>query len=154
MKKGTTIIELVLVIGLVAILGVIFLVNLQGRKGKTELTTTAQQVAALLREAQSRSMTQSSSTAWGVHFENSTGTSPFYALFATSYSTSSRRGYYRLPPTVNYATSSLASGASKEISFTQITGAASASTSVTIFSISDVSQSSTISVASSGAVSF
>ena len=152
--SGITIIELVLVIGLVAILGTIFLVNLQGRKSQTELTTTAQQMAALLREAQSRSVAQSSSTIWGVHFENSTSTTPFYALFAGTYSVSSHAGYYRLPSTVGYATSSIASGASKEITFTQITGTASASTSVSIFSVADINQSSTISVASSGAVSF
>lgn len=152
--SGTTIIELVLVIGMIAILATVFLVNLQGRKGKTELTTTTQQIAALLREAQSRSVAQSSGTSWGVHFENSTTTASFYALFNGTYSTSSRIGYYRLPATVNYSTSSLASGASKEVTFTQITGTASASTSITIFSVTDMSQSSTISVASSGAVGF
>lgn len=152
--SGTTIIELVLVIGLIGILATIFLVNLQGRKGKTELTTTTQQITALLREAQSRSVAQSSSTSWGVHFENSTTTIPFYALFGGTYSASSRIGYYRLPATVNYSTSSLASGANREITFTQITGTASASSSITIFSTTDLSQSSTISVASSGAVSF
>lgn len=152
--QGTTIIELVLVIGLIGILATIFLVNLQGRKGKTELTTTTQQMTALLREAQSRSVAQSSSTGWGVHFENSTNTVPFYALFGGTYSVSSNIGYYRLPATVNYSTSSLAIGASKEITFTQITGTASASSSITIFSTADTSQSSTIAVASSGAVSF
>lgn len=153
-RQGTTLIEIVLVVGLIAALGTVVLLNLVGRKGVSELDATAKQIAAILREAQSRSVSQSDGAGWGVHFENSTSTAPFYALFRSAYSAQNRRGYYRLPSTVAYATTSIVLGGVREISFTQITGTANASTSVQVFLLSDSAVSSTIYVASSGAVRF
>lgn len=153
-REGTTLVELLVVIGLIAAFALVALFNLFGRKGQTDLDNTAQSIAALLREAQSRSMVQASSTGWGVHFENSTSTAPFYSLFASSYGTSTALGYYRLPGAVAYVTSTLASGASLEITFAQLTGFASASASVGIYLANNPGSSSTITVASSGAVSY
>lgn len=131
-KKGFTTIELLIVIGFIAVLGVVVLVSLVGRRSRLEFDNTVKQIATLLREAQSRSMAQASSTEWGVHFENSTTTTPSYALFATSYATSTRIGYYRLPQSVRYATSSVAEGESLDVTFAQITGLPSTSTSITL----------------------
>lgn len=153
-KRGITLIEVVIFIGLAAAFGTIAVLNLLGRKNVSEFDATVKQVVALLREAQSRSVAQSDSVGWGVHFENSTATAPFYALFRSSYSVQNRVGYYRLPSTVGYATTSVALGASKDIIFTQITGAVNASTSVGLLLLNDPAVSSTIYVASSGAVRF
>ena len=122
--------ELLIVLGFVVILSIVVLPSLYGRRSRIDLDNTTRQIVALLREAQSRSMAQASSTSWGVRFENSTTTTPFYALFATSYATGTRIGYYRLPPSIRYATSSVAEGGFLDITFAQITGLPSTSTSI------------------------
>ncbi len=149
-----TLIEILIVIALMVALSAVGLINLLGRRGKTEVDSTARQMVGLLRQAQSYSMSQSSSTSWGVRFWNSTSTAPFYAMFAGSeYSAAGEAGRYRLPERVFYVTSTLASGATKDIVFSQITGAPSASTTIGI--TSGGSQiSSTISISFSGLISF
>jgi type II secretory pathway pseudopilin PulG len=146
--------EVIIAVGLIAILGTVVVLNLFGRKNVSELDAAGKQVVAVLREARSRSVAQSDGAGWGVRLENSTATAPFYSLFRSSYSAANIVGYYRLPPAVIYATSSIPSGGAVEITFTQITGAASASTSVKLLLLNNPSVSSTIYVASSGAVRF
>lgn len=154
-RTGTTLVELMVVMAIIAAISLFGFLSLYGRKGATDLTSTTQQIASLLSEARSRSVSQSSSTSWGVHFGNPSGGTPFFALFSTStYSTSTMIGYYKLPATLVYATSSISLGSTKDITFNQISGLASASTSVTLFVMSGPFNSSTINVASSGAVSF
>lgn len=151
---GVTILELIIVAALIVILALVSILNLSRRRPITEIDATARQIAALLREAQSRSVSQAEGASWGVHFENSTTTAPFYALFRSSYSLNNRLGYYSLPSTVGYASSSVPTGGTKEVIFSQVSGAASASTSVKIILLADPAVSSTIYVASSGAVRF
>ena len=131
-RRGYTFVEILTVIGIVTIVGLVVVSNLAGRRSRIELDNTLRQIATLLREAQSRSVSQASGTSWGVHLENSTTTPPFFALFATSYSSSTRAGYYRLPSSVRYATSSIPEGGSREVTFAQITGLPSTSTSITL----------------------
>ena len=151
-RSGYTFVELLLVIGIIAILGAVTLVNLANPTGTRDVTSTAERIAALLREAQSRSVSQASSTSWGVRFDN--GASPFYALYGGTYATSSREAYYALPATVGFSTSTIAADGFIEISFAQRSGSPAGSSTVGIYSIRDPATSSTISVASSGMVSY
>jgi type II secretory pathway pseudopilin PulG len=152
-QEGFTYVEIMIVMGLMLILGIFLLVNLNGRRRTTELTTSAQRIAALVREAQSRSVIQASSSSWGVHFDNR-GATPFYALFSGTYSTSSRENVYALPQTVGYTTSTIASGRYAEMTFDQISGMPSGSSTIGIYLLASPASSSTLSVASSGAVSY
>jgi prepilin-type N-terminal cleavage/methylation domain-containing protein len=152
-RGGFSFVELLTVMGLIALLATITLVSLSGRRRTTEIAKTTEQMAALLREAQSRSVAQASSTGWGVHFDNRGGT-PFYALFAGTYSTSSRQSVYSLPTTLSYITSTIAAGQYAEVTFSQISGMASGSSTLGIYSISDPTSSSTINVNGAGAVSY
>ncbi len=153
--EGFTMIEIMVVVALIVIVGVVSFLALQGRRGTSDLTNTTSRIAALLREAESRAMAQSMSVGWGVHFENGTSTAPFYALFSSStYSAATRESYYALPVTLQYTTSSFASGATKDIVFSQITGAPSASWNVTLSVVGNAAESSTITIASSGLVSY
>jgi len=153
-RRGFTFMELAVTVAIIAILGTVTLVNLAGRRRRGELDGTAQRIASLLREAQTQSMNGSQNAAWGVHFDNNTTTGAFYSLYYSSYTTSTRMNFYPLPETVIYVTSSLAQGASSNVAFVLSSGRAVASTSIRLVGRVDRAASATISVASSGAVSY
>lgn len=152
MRRGVSMIELILVIGLVMIISSVSLINLVRRKSTAETSAVVANMAALLREAQSRSMSQASSTTWGVHFEN--GTSSFYAIFPGTYSTSSRESVYGLPTGIQFVTSTVAANSYIEIVFAQLSGAASGSSSVAVARATSPLASSTITVNQSGAIAY
>ncbi len=153
MKRGFTLVELLIVIAISVIVGVVAILNISQRRADIDLTTAAQQIATTLRQAQSDSMAQEDGLSWGVHFANTTSPAPFYALFKGSYATGTV-SQYSLPPTVAYQTSMLAPGATLDVTFSQISGAA-VSTSIGLYMPNENSAfSSTIYVASTGAVSY
>jgi Tfp pilus assembly protein FimT len=155
-RRGFSMVELLVVFALAILLGIIMVPNLSSWRNRTDFDSTVRQIATILREAQSRSMAQASSTSWGVRFENSTTTAPFYALFATSYGAGTTIGYYRLPVSVRYSTSSLAQGSSINITFAQITGLPSATTSIMLELTAGSRQiaTSTITVSANGSINY
>jgi type II secretory pathway pseudopilin PulG len=155
-SSGFTLVELLVIISLVIAISVVVLPNLLGNRNVRDLTNTASQIAALLRQAQNDSMVQTGGMSWGVHFQNATTTAPFYALFSSTssaYSASGTTGYYRLPNTVVYLTSTIPAGTSVDIVFSQISGLSSVSTSIGLYLLNQPSSMKIISIASSGAVS-
>lgn len=152
-RSGVTLIEILVVMALVVVFGAISLLGLVGRKNKTEVESTAQKIAAALREAQSNSMSQASGTSWGVRFWNTAGTPPFLVMFTgSSYSSSGEYGgRVRLSDKVAYVTSTLPSGSYKDIIFDQITGKPSVATSVGV-AVAGGGMSSTISISSAGLI--
>jgi len=162
MRKGFTLVELLLVFGIMIVLGSVVFATLSARRSNADLTATVQQVVTLLRQAQSDAVSQKngtvsgSSISWGVHFENSTSVTPFYALFTGgAYSKTSTVSYYSLMQSVAYQTSTLASGATRDVIFSPIVGISSVSTSIGFYMPKQsVAFSSTIFVASSGAVKY
>ena len=159
-RLGFTLLEVVSVIGVMAILAVLLLPNLNSKKGNVELDSNTSKIVVLLREAQSRALAQSSSSIWGVHFENSTSTNvgAFFSLYSVSYNASSTLTKTPLSQGVRYVTSSLPLGGSLNVSFSPITGLPSASSSIQIELTNPVGfpsrPSSTISVNTFGAISF
>lgn len=155
MKKGYTLAEMLIVLGIIVILALVSMTSFVTRRNQSQLTSTAATMAALLREAQSRSVAQASSTSWGVHFENSTNTSPFFALFASPYASSSQAGHYSLPAWVGYVSSSIRAGSYAEVRFAQISGFASGSSSIAVYLLQGNPRvSSTISISTAGAISY
>lgn len=153
--NGFTLVELLVVVALMVIIGSVVIANMAGRRLDADLVSTTQQAATLLREAQSDAMAQEGDVAWGVRFSNSTATAPFYALFKGSYATGTVVGQYRLPSTVAYRSSTLASGVTLDVTFSPISGASSASTSIGFYMPNEnAAFSSTISVSSAGGVSY
>lgn len=149
-------VELLVVIVLFVLMGVVVFSSLGGRRSEADLTATTQQIGSLLRTAQTNAMAQQSDVPWGVYFSNATNTAPFYALFTTSYSAANVVGSpYLLPTTVYFVTSTLASGATTSVTFAVISGTASASTTIGLYMPkTSAAFSSTISIASSGSVSY
>lgn len=120
---GFSLIELLIVIGIVAVISTISLVSIVGWRGKKELGATSQQIATLVREAESRAMAQVEGASWGVRFENSATEKPFYALFySDTYSTSTVVNRYPLPANLAYDVTGLQSGEAMEVVFDQISG--------------------------------
>ena len=160
MRKGFTLVELLVVFGIMIALGAVIFANLAARRSNADLTATTQETVTLLRQAQSdaafqENNAQANDVAWGVHFANTTATPPFYALFTGSYMASTTVGYYVLPPTVAYQTSTLPAGATLDVVFSPISGLSSVSTSIGFYMPKEnTAFSSTISIASSGAISY
>lgn len=140
MKKGFTLIEILLTLGIIAVIAVVTTLNLAGNRNKTLLTDTARQIGALLREAQSDSMAQSKGASWGVHIDNVSSSVPYYSLFYESSTSGSGGpsyvdvtvGQYALPAGICYATSSVPAGSSLDIVFGQISGIPSASATIAL----------------------
>jgi prepilin-type N-terminal cleavage/methylation domain-containing protein len=130
--KGFTLIELMIVIGIIAVLGIVSLISLSGPKNAADLTNTAKLVASSLRQAQSQSVSGYQGVPWGVHFENATATTPFFALFYTSYASATVVSRYTLPLDVQFAASSVSPGSFVNVLFASISGIPSASTSITL----------------------
>ncbi len=155
-RNGFTLIELLIVVAITVIVGVVAIVDISQRRVDTDLTSTAQEIATTLRQAQSDSMAVEGGTAWGVHFANSTATAPFYALFSgASYATGTVEGYYRLPSTVAYQPATLASGATLDVLFSAVSGAAAPSATIGLYMPNESAAfSSTITVSPAGGVSY
>ncbi|GIW65272.1 MAG: hypothetical protein KatS3mg093_251 [Candidatus Parcubacteria bacterium] len=133
--KGFSMSELLVVIALIAIMGTVVFSNFSGQKRKTALNLTTNQIGSILNEARNRAMAQDRDSNWGVYFENSTSTTPFYALFySNSYSTSTTVKKYTLPDLVFYNTSTIPLGSSLTIVFNKISGKpVTLSTTTTIY---------------------
>jgi prepilin-type N-terminal cleavage/methylation domain-containing protein len=128
-RNGFSLIEVVVVLAIMIILTVVAVVNLRPTLSRKQLDTTAQTMEAVLDEARSRAVSGESGVVWGVHFDNTTSTTPFYSLFQNSYSAANRINYYPLPYGVQFSTSSIASGGSLDVIFNQISGLPPASSS-------------------------
>ena len=151
-KKGFTMLELLIVIGITATLSVVgvgFYMNQQKAK---ILETTAQEIVGYLHYAQQKSVSQEQGLQWGVHFENPADEKDFYALYTgTTYSSPIETKY--LPTGIIFTTP--ATGNSINISFNKLTGTNYSGTtqSLVIQSISS-NATTTISVSSQGLITY
>lgn len=153
-RRGATLAELILVIGIVAILTGATTLMLVGRRSGVAIEGTRDQIVGVLREAHSRSTAQAEDDAWGVRFENAAGDRPFFALFHGTYDTASVIRRETLPENVKYSTSSVPEGRHIEVNFDQLSGTRTGSSSVGIYVTRPPHTSFTINVATSGLVSY
>jgi type II secretory pathway pseudopilin PulG len=154
-KSGFTLIEVIVTLFIMIVISVISLPLLFGANRLSDLRNATREIVASLSEAQQQSADDSQATTWGVRLSNPTNTPAFFALFrGTSYASGTVTDYHRLPATVAYVTSTLALGSTTDIIFSVVSGAASQSTTVRLYSTAQKSYSSTITVASSGMVGY
>jgi prepilin-type N-terminal cleavage/methylation domain-containing protein len=152
-KRGFTFIEAIIAIAIVAVIGVMATVNYSRQRPIRDFESSKLRIVAVLREASTRSISQSEGVAWGVRFQANSATSSFFTLFAGNYAGGSISQFSALPFSIRFDTTTF-TGTSKEVTFSKIDGRANASTSVRIYIVSDVSKSSTIKISSSGLVTF
>jgi type II secretory pathway pseudopilin PulG len=155
-RSGITLVELLVVVAITLALALVTFLRLSPRRCLAELQSATVRVVAVLREAGSRAAAQESSTMWGVYFSNQSTSSPFFALFHTTYvKPSSSVGYYSFPRSIRYVASALGEGATTSVMFKQITGFASSSRTIAVETYNcERYGSSTVSVATSGVVTY
>jgi len=152
MQKGFTLIELVISIGLIAILATVSAVNFFNYKNAQSVDLTGKEIVSMLRNAQNNSFSQESGTRWGVYFQN-TASSSYFALFKGSvYSSASTTQQNPLPSNVQFLLP--ASGASSTVVFAPITGVPNASITIRVSLINNINVSSTIIVNANGQISY
>jgi len=83
MKKGFTLLELMIVIAIIAVIGMFVWLGLAQIGGTQALKNTTLTATTALRDAQQRSMVQQDGYYWGVQFDNIEGRDKF-TLFRTA----------------------------------------------------------------------
>lgn len=131
-RRGFSLFEVTIVLGITAALVVAAALSLTSSRGGKDLKNANTQIGITLREAQSRSISQIGGTSWGVHLDNTNPNAPFFSLFSGTYSTATRISVNPLPQNILFDPSTLASGATLDITFAQITGLPSTSTVITL----------------------
>ncbi|MGC8651552.1 MAG: pilus assembly FimT family protein [Minisyncoccia bacterium] len=154
MKKLTafTLVELLIVIGITAILSVVGVGFYASQQKAKILENTAQEITNYLRYIQQKSVSQEQGLQWGVHFENPTSGSDFYALYTGTTYTSPVETKY-LPTGIIFTTP--ATGNSVNVSFNKLTGTNYSGTSQTIvIQATSSGATKTISVSSQGLITY
>ncbi len=147
MRKGFTIIESLIGIAIIAIIATIFVSLFGSFRGTSELTEVHTTIVGMLEDARARTLAAESNSAHGVHFETARA-----VLFrGNSYNASaSSNEPYLLPGTVTISTISL--GGPADVVFTRLVGTTTASGTITLQSVSDVTRTRTITILSTGIV--
>lgn len=151
-SSGITLVELLIALSILAITASIGMMNLINYRNQRDLNITAQEIIAVLRNAQNRSIAQESGNRWGVHFKNLDSPNlDYYELFyGPSYASATIVSKINLRSNIGFEIPSTSS----TIIFTPITGLPNASTTVKIHLTSAPSSSSTITVNSNGEIQY
>ncbi len=152
-NKGFTLIELLISIGIIVVLASISFISLLGYKQRQSLVSATQEIVAVVRNAQDRSISQEGGSRWGVHFENPLSASAFYDLFqGSSYASDTVVSRSVLPSGLQF--DSPAYGSSSTIIFSPISGLPDGSADIKISLINNSTNSSTITVSTNGEVHY
>lgn len=127
---GFTLVELLITVGIIAILAGFGTVNFFSYKQKNDISSAGQKLLAVLRDAQQKSIGQESGMQWGVHFVNSTSTDYYEVFHGASYSSGNVVSKTVLAGGLNL--SDLQSGNSKDVVFSPVSGHPGTTTIITI----------------------
>jgi len=151
-RKAFTLMEVLIVIGVTAVIAGIGISSYVSQQRAKLLDNTAQEIVGYLRYAQQKSIAQEQGEQWGVHFDNPSSGSDFYALYTgTTYSSPEETRY--LSSGIEYE--SPTAGNSIDVSFNKLTGISATSTTQSITIKSTVTNSTTtISISGQGLISY
>ena len=145
MKRGFTFLEILIVLGVLAILATIVTTALSNFRTHALLAEVKNRALSELNLAKSQTLGSEENAQYGVHFE----TLKIVRFKGAAYSASDPgNAIYELPTGVEI--SSVALGGPAEVIFERLTGRASAAGTVTVSLLSDANASSTITIFSSG----
>lgn len=149
-KKGFTLLETLIVVGVMAIIAVAGLSLNSGLWRKNALDNTSQEITSLLNLARQKSISQEGGYQWGVHFENPANGGGFYALYYNSYSTSTQSEIHYLSEPVIFI--SPTTSTSLDVSFNKLIGNISTATQQIVVGLRNSNQQKAINVCPSGAI--
>ena len=141
MKKGFTLIEVLIAITILSVMATIGGINLFGYYNRQNLELTINEITALIRQAQGEG--------WGVHLENTTSQDSV-KLFCcgATYASSISISVYTLRSNIQFTDPS--EGNPKDIVFSKLTGYPNIATSIVISFKNDPATFSTITVSNIG----
>lgn len=152
MKKGFTLLELIIVIAIMAIIGVAGVAYYLNAVNSVQLDVISKNIVQDLRDVRQRALYGQDRMNWGLHFVNSTTPAYYYEMFETptTYSNASTTvvATTYLPGTIIFTTPG--TGTTTDILFNKITGTIATTTSVVVSFQSNVI---TITATSIGTVS-
>lgn len=148
MKNGITAIELLVAIGIIALVMTIALAVFSNFRENTQLISAHSSILGLLSDARSKTLASQDRMEHGVHFEATQA-----VLFrGTTYSASDPSNeVYSMPDLIRVGSINLVGGAS-DVYFARLTGLASATGTVVVEAVGDPANSKTITILSSGTV--
>ncbi len=150
--RGFTLVELIIAISVFAILAVVGFISIFNYKQIQQIDLVTQEIIAVLRNSQNRSISQESGSRWGVYFENSSSVD-FYELFmGTSYAGGTVYARSVLPSGVQFEIP--AAGSNSSIVFSPITGLPANSAIIKISLVGSPTTSSTININSNGEIQY
>ncbi|MBI2426734.1 MAG: prepilin-type N-terminal cleavage/methylation domain-containing protein [Candidatus Kerfeldbacteria bacterium] len=150
MSKGLTLLEILVVLGIIGVLITFGTLNLREYQRVSEVAQSAEDLSTVLREAQSRSMAVVDRLPHGVHIETSNST---YVLFsgATFNMGDPANRTYTLPTSVEFLDPSLADGGTSVL-FLQLTGSTDTYGTVTLQSKTNSTMTRTITITNEGKI--
>jgi len=147
--SGFTLAEVLIVVGLIAIIGLGGFLSLSRFRQEQEIRLASKSMVGFLRDVQSKAINQESGTEWGVRFDSPAGGRGAYMLFSGPMFVAASTTV-TLPSSVEF--SDPASGSSKDTVFEKITGLPDSAASVTIRLIGNTSSTKTITINAQGAI--
>ncbi len=145
---GVTLVEFLIVIGIISILVATAVISAFTFRANTELTTSTNNFMEDVRSVQSQTLASENDSSYGVHLEESR-----YTLFRGSDFASRNTAFDEvrvLPPRVEFASWSLGGG--DDLVFDRVTGSTQNSGTVTLSLISAPSQTKTVNLSPSGKI--
>lgn len=121
MPRGFSLIELLVVIGIMIVLSSFSFLSLRGFRDTQDIEDTAMEIVSALHAAREKSLTAEDESLWGVHFVNSaTGTDSYEIFKGSAYAPSEVVQTISLRTTADFLIPP--SGASADVTFNQVTG--------------------------------
>ncbi|MDO8602034.1 MAG: prepilin-type N-terminal cleavage/methylation domain-containing protein [bacterium] len=162
-SRAFTLIEILLVLGITAILLVIGTISMLGYVGRQNLESEARAITALMRDAQSKSMGQYNDNRWGVYLYNSVGSErDFSVIFQADETLVASSTYLDVPgtslerktmrPDIEFV--SPAESTTTIVLFSKVSGLPNASTSVILQKDGDSSNQKTIFISGNGKIDY
>ncbi|MBI4159939.1 prepilin-type N-terminal cleavage/methylation domain-containing protein [Candidatus Wolfebacteria bacterium] len=151
--SGFTLIELLITIGVLTAVAAVGILTFSGFRVKQDIENTATSIAAILREAQTRSIGQEDGMVWGVHFINASSSGRTYALFRGTTIppvAGDIVAKYSLPQTIAFIAPG--EGASISVQFSAVTGLPGSSSTIHISAASGGETEGIISVEANGVI--
>ena len=150
-NRGINLLEIIVVIGIIALISAITIPNLSAFKKQQALKNTTEDIVSLLNEARNSTISSKNSTNYGVHFEEDQA-SMFSGTAFTSNS-SEKQIDFDQAVMIEKDTDVNLSGGGDDIIFERLTGNTTNYGTITIRLVSDASKIRTITASSIGIIS-